>query len=433
MRNKNADKLSVFLNGRVVGLLNKEKSGAIYFQYDPAWLNWDKAIPVSISLPLSEQLYSGNSVTAVFDGLLPDNEKIRERLAQRSGAQSKNTYDLLAALGRDCVGALQFLSEGLEPGPVGKIKGKSLSGRQIEKIINDLKQSPLGVRNENEFRISIAGVQDKTALLKFKNKWLLPEGTTPTTHILKPAIGKLSNGIDLSKSVENEYFCMTFLAFMNLPAAKTKIEKFGKDNVLVIERFDRLWAKDGRLLRLPQEDMCQALSVSPVKKYEQDGGPGIQQILNFLKGSDDPMGDQKKFLKAQMLFWLLGATDGHAKNFSLMLGAGGRFHLAPLYDVLSAQPNVDAGQIRKNQFKLAMSVGKSKNYNVDKIVTRHFIQSAEVSGISSKLVPEIVNDLKENIIKALEKTKAQLPKGFPKNISDSISLGVKNRLKTIEF
>ena len=164
----------------------------------------------------------------------------------------------------------------------------------------------------------------------------MPHGTTATTHILKPEIGKLPNGIDLSQSIENEKVGTRLTASFGLPTAHTEIQEFSGKRALAIERFDRLWTRDKRLLRIPQEDCCQALSVPPPRKYEPDGGPGIHEIIELLKGSDQPEADQRFFLKSQIVFWLLGATDGHAKNFSIFLLPGGRFRLTPLYDVMSA-------------------------------------------------------------------------------------------------
>jgi serine/threonine-protein kinase HipA len=211
-------------------------------------------------------------------------------------------------------------------------------------MLGDLRRAPLGLDESGEFRISLAGAQEKTALLHWEDKWQVPHGATATTHILKPEIGKVSNGVDLSQSIENEHLCMRLRA-----AGRPQIQEFGNTRALVVERFDRLWTRDGRLLRLPQEDCCQALSVPPTRKYEPDGGPGMRQIFDLLKASDEPEGDQRTFFKAQIVFWLLGATDGHAKNFSIFLLPGGRFRLTPLYDVMSAQPNVDAGEIRHNR------------------------------------------------------------------------------------
>src|SRR3954468_9007151 len=377
--------LNVFLNGRLVGRLRRQASGAIDFQYDDDWLAWDQAFPVSLSLPLREDRFTGDPVIAVFDNLLPDNDQIRRRLAERVRAGGYDAYSLLAAVGRDCVGALQFLPEGSDPGAAGSLEGRPLRDTEIADLLNDLKRTPLGLDEDGEFRISLAGAQEKTALLHWQDKWQVPHGATATTHIFKPEIGKLPNGIDLSQSIENEYLCMRLTAAFGLPTARTEIREFAGRRALVVERFDRLWTRDGRLLRLPQEDCCQALSVPPPRKYEPDGGPGMRQMLELLKASDEPEADQRLFLKAQIVFWLLGATDGHAKNFSIFLLPGGRFRMTPLYDVMSTQPNVDAGEIRHNRMKLAMAVGDNRHYTIDSIVPRHFLQTAAGAGVPAAL------------------------------------------------
>jgi len=372
--------LQVFLNGRLVGCLRRQSSGAIDFQYDPSWLAWEHALPISLSLPLRETRFTGETVIAVFDNLLPDDNTIRRMLAERARAGGTDAFSLLSAVGRDCVGALQFLPEGEEPGPIDRQDGRPVSDKEIATILKSLGHNPLGVGVDEEFRISIAGVQEKTALLYWKNRWYVPHGTSATTHILKPEIGTLPNGMDLSDSVENEYFCMELTTALGLPTAKTKIKRFNGRRTLVVERFDRLLTKDKRLLRLPQEDCCQALSVPPTRKYESDGGPGMKQILNLLLASDKPEEDRKLFFKAQIVFWLLGATDGHAKNFSIYLLPAGRFHLTPLYDIMSAQPYVDAGQLQHNKMKMAMAVGSKRHYVINTITDRHFMQTGRDCG-----------------------------------------------------
>jgi serine/threonine-protein kinase HipA len=378
--------LNVFLNSRLVGRLNREASGAIDFCYDLAWLDWKHALPVSLSLPLREDRYIGAPVAAVFENLLPDGDMLRRRIAERVHADGADAYSLLGAVGRDCVGALQFLPEGQEPGPAGAIDGRPVDDDEIARLLGELAAAPLGLGEDEDFRISIAGAQEKTALLRWKNHWYKPSGTTATTHIFKPQIGRLPNGIDLSCSVDNEFFCLKLTAALGLPSAEVEIADFGGKRVLVVERFDRRWTRDGRLLRLPQEDCCQALSVPPSLKYEADGGPGIPGILNLLNGSDDPTADRHRVLKALVVFWLLGATDGHAKNFSIFLGPGGRFSATPLYDVVSAQPSLDAGEIRRNQMKLAMAVGDNRHYVIDGITPRHFVQTAAKAGIAASAV-----------------------------------------------
>ena len=424
--------LNTFLNSRLVGQLRRQSSGAISFQYDHSWIEWPQAIPVSLSLPTREQEYTGAPVIAVFENLLPDNLSLRRRIAARSHAEGTDAYSLLGAIGHDCVGALQFLPLEAEPGPAGAIAGVPLDDTEITDILNNLATAPLGITEDESFRISIAGAQEKTALLFWNRRWYKPRGTTATTHILKPSVGRLPNGIDLTHSVENEYLCLKILQGLGLAAANAEMATFGEKRVLVVERFDRLQTADKRLLRLPQEDCCQALSVPPNLKYESDGGPGIEDILHLLEGSDDPVADQRSFLKANIAFWLLGATDGHAKNFGVFLSPGGRFRLTPFYDVISAQPSVDAKQILYKQFRLAMAVGAKRHYKMMWIAPRHFFETARKSGVGERVVRDIIEDLRNSAPAVLDAVASGLPKDFPESVANSIQKGVKRRLKALE-
>lgn len=423
--------LNVFMNGRLVGRLRREASGATDFRYDPDWLAWEHALPVSLSLPLREDRYTGGRVVAVLDNLLPDSEAVRRRLAQRIHADGHDGYSLLARIGRDCVGALQFLPEGVEPGPAGAVAGRAARAVDIEARLADLAAAPLGIDENAEFRISLAGAQEKTALLFWKRKWHLPQGTTPTTHILKPRIGRLSGGIDLTRSVENEYLCMKLTGAFGLPTAKVAMADFGSVRTLVVERFDRRWTEDKRLLRLPQEDFCQALGVPPTLKYESDGGPGMTAMLELLKGSDEPEQDRRLLLKAQIVFWLLGATDGHAKNFSIFLLPGGRFRLTPLYDVMSVQPARDAGQLQK-KMRLALAVGENRHDVIDEIMPRHFMQTAAANGMPQQMVRGIIEEVLGREEAAIGEVMNALPDDFPGALAESIIGGLRRRLRICE-
>jgi serine/threonine-protein kinase HipA len=419
------------LNSRLVGQLRRDLAGAIAFQYDAGWLAWPHTLPVSLSLPLREAAYTGEPVLAVFENLLPDNGELRRRIAARTQAEGTDAYRLLNAIGRDCVGALQFLPPDIDPGQAGAISGDQISKGKISALLANLAASPLGIGEDEEFRISIAGTQEKTALLYWNRRWYKPHGTTATTHILKPSIGRLPNGLDLTHSVENEYLCLKLLASIGVPAAKAQMATYGERRVLIVERFDRLWTQDGRLLRLPQEDCCQALSVVPSRKYQSDGGPGIEAILHLLRGSDTPAEDQRTFLKAAIAFWLLGATDGHAKNFSVYLLPGGRFQMTPLYDVISAQPSADAKQTRHNQFRLAMAVGDNRHYIMKTFAARHFVQTANRAGIGEGVVISIFDELRGTAERAIDREGAKLPKGYPMEVAESIISGMKRRLRSI--
>ncbi len=254
---------------------------------------------------------------------------------------------------------------------------------------------------------------------------------TPTTHIFKTKIGTRPNGVDLSNSVENEFYCLKLIGAFGLPVNDAKIEIFGGTKALVIKRFDRKIAEDGRLLRLPQEDCCQALSVPPTRKYQNEGGPGMVEILKLLKGGDTPAEDQMAFLKAQILFWLMGATDGHAKNFSLFLGPGGRFRLTPFYDVLTAQPSFHSRQIERKQFTMAMSVGDSRHYRIGTILGRHFVQTAERAGLPKRMATTALEEISGQAEKALSAIENQLPQDFPESLPISVRAALLDRLTKI--
>lgn len=423
--------LNVFLNARLVGRLSRQASGAVSFRYDPGWLDWEHALPISISLPLREDRYAGAPVIAVLDNLLPDPEPVRRRIAERIGATGHDAYSLLARLGRDCAGALQILPEGQDPGPTGTIAGQAMDDGEIRAMIRNLAKAPLGLDDDDGFRISLAGAQEKTALLLWQDKWHIPHGTTPTTHILKPRIGMLPDGVDLGESVENEFFCLRLTRALGLPSASARLIEFDGERVLAVERFDRQWTGDGRLLRLPQEDCCQALSAPPSIKYETDGGPGMSAILDLLQGSDEPMNDRRMFLKAQIVFWLLGATDGHAKNFSIFLRPGGRFRMTPLYDVMSLQPAVDKSRLRKNRFRLALAVGDNRHYAIDTIFPRHFTQTVLKAGMPAGTVREICGELLDRTEPAIQTVLDSLPPWFPAELADSVVGGMTSRLRRL--
>lgn len=430
-RRKTRQPLDVLINGRRVGRLEKASTGAISFQYGEEWLGWEHRFAVSLSLPLTPAAYRGAEVAAVFDNLLPDRDTVRRRVAERMGAQGTDFYSLLEAIGRDCVGAMQFLPEGgTDPEEVG-VRGEPLSDARIEAILADLAQAPLGLDREQEFRISVAGAQEKTALLRMDGQWFRPVGATPTTHILKPQLGQIPSAdgmIDMSDSVDNEHYCMKVMQAFGLQVAQTEIVTFGARRVLVVERFDRRWRNAGHILRLPQEDCCQALGIPPTRKYQSDGGPSMRDILGLLKGADDPQADQVAFFKSQILFWLVGATDGHAKNFSIFLNPGGRFGLTPFYDVLSAQPAADRGQIAPNRFRLAMSVGTSRHYRLSEVMGRHFVQTGKAAGLGATAMRRAITELLDRAANAATAARSVMPADFAGEIHESIAAAIDRRL-----
>lgn len=434
-RRKTHAPLNVLINNRLVGRLAKEPGGAIEFQYDKSWLDWPHHFPISLSMPPRKATFRGEPVVAVFDNLLPDNPIVRRLVAEKTGAQGTDSYSLLEQIGRDCVGAMQFLPDGTVVNAFQPIEGEPVSDEEIEAILVNLARAPLGIDTEREFRISVAGAQEKTALLFHDGRWKRPIGTTPTTHILKPQLGEIPTPwgmIDLSNSVENEHYCLKLLEGFRLPIAKSEIVTFGAGRVLVVERFDRRWRSNDQLLRLPQEDCCQALSIPSSRKYQNQQGPSAVDIMTLLKGSDNPITDQAAFFKSQIIFWLIGATDGHGKNFSVFLRPGGRFELTPFYDVLSAQPAFDAKRIPHNKYKLAMSVGTGRHYKILDVHGRHFVETAKEAGLGSTIIKEVLDEVFQDALPAAERALGLMPQDFHADIHASVVNAMTGRLRQLE-
>lgn len=420
--------IGLFENGKRLGVLLRKPSG-LSLQYDPDWLGWEHATPVSLSLPLDPAGHRGGRVFRFLENLLPDSEAVRARLAVRVDAPDTHPFTLLERVGRCSAGALTFVPEGEDPGPPGSVRGAPVSDEQVERLVSELDSRPLGVGPR--FRVSLAGAQRKTALLFADGAWRLPAGFTPTTHILKPQIGSLM-GVDFTRSVENEFLCLVVASAFGLEVASAQIADFGRSRVLVVERFDRRWTNDGLLLRVPHEDFAQALSVPTGRKYEIDGGPGMTELLDLLGGSVRPDRDRRAFLRAQIVFWLLAGIDGHAKNYSLRLLPGGRFRMAPLYDVVSVQPALAAATLPPAEAMMSLRVGKPGERVVDRIQPRHFVETGETAGVPARVVRGILGELIEARAGAFESIGGMLPENFPADIAAAVFEGVTARLREVE-
>jgi serine/threonine-protein kinase HipA len=419
--------LAVRMNGLLVGELTKSSSGALVFNYIPEWLGTGGARPISLSMPLRHKAYSGEAVFNFFDNLLPDNKQIRGRIQARFKAPTSHPFDLLSAIGMDCVGAIQIVPKDAPPKDVHCIEGVALTNIQIAQTLNNYRMAPLGMVEEygDEFRISIAGAQEKTALLWKENAWNRPLGATPTTHIFKLPIGKIEySGMDLSESCENEWLCLKVADAFGLPVCHAEVATFEGTKVLIVERFDRR-QDNGWIMRLPQEDMCQALGVSPNIKYENDGGPGIESIMRFLLQSHDAKHDRAIFFKSQVLFWLLAGIDGHAKNFSVFIEPEGRFRMTPLYDIISAHPLLADKQLQVKKIKMAMAfVGRNRHYHWHNIQPRHFLSTAKRAGFNEKTARALVVEMMDSVDEVIRCVEGQIPAGFPDQIVNSILDGV---------
>lgn len=426
-----ARSLGVWMNAELTGHWSIDSMGRHEFHYDESWVKNEVARPISLSMPLQppEVPYRGPVVEAYFDNLLPESIEVRKRIRDKFGAASTSVFDLLVETGRDCVGAIQLLPPGQPPQGVDQINGKALDeGGVADSLRRAVSGNPLGQRDDDDLRISLAGMQEKTALLLKDNKWHEPLGATPTTHIFKLPLGLVGRmQADLSTSVENEWLCAQIVREFGLPVARCDIADFEDQHVLIVERFDRRLSADRSWwLRLPQEDMCQALGIQPADKYESDGGPGMADINNLLLGSRNAAADRRLFFRAQVLFWMLCAVDGHAKNFSVFIERYGRFKSTPLYDVISAYPILGNGknQLSPKKASMAMAVtGQNRHYRWAEIQPRHWLSTANKIGLSAT-VEEDIADLVARTPGVVKTVNAALPKSFPRGVADPVFDGL---------
>lgn len=438
-RRSHSRTLGLWMNGARVGTWRLSPNTPDTLHYDPAWVASAQGRPLSLSLPFlpGNAPHRGEKVHAYFENLLPDSKDIRERLARRFRTGSTDAFALLTEIGRDCVGALEILPEDQVSTGIAPLQAEPLNEAQVAQVLrNATTPQAMGLEgDDDEFRISIAGAQEKTALLWHQGRWCLPRGSTPTTHIFKLPLGLIGGmKLDMRDSVENEWLCARVLSAFGLPVANCQAMQFEDVKALVVERFDRNWwtPPDGGecLLRLPQEDLCQAFGVGPEAKYEAEGGPGMDAILDLLDGSLERERDRRHFFTAQLLFWMLCATDGHAKNFSLFLRPGGRYQLAPLYDVLSIHPVLGDGpaRISAHRAKMAMAVrAKNPHWRIRDILRRHWAALGSRHGIVSEQgqpVDALIDDIVDRTPQVIDAVRGQLPPGFPGAVADSILQGL---------
>lgn len=429
--------LVVWMNGLRVGTWTQSSRGSDTFQYDESWVDSPAARVLSLSMPFvpGNVPHRGTAVANFFDNLLPDSDAIRRRLRSRFSTESTGAFDLLTAIGRDCVGAVQLLPEDESPERVHQIEAEPLTEKAVEQTIRAAISGSrvLGQQDDGEFRISIAGAQEKTALLFHRGRWCVPQGATPTTHILKLPLGLVGNlQADMKDSIENEWLSMRLLAGFGLEVAEAKMAEFGSQKVLVVTRFDRAVQPDGWIARLPQEDFCQALGFSSALKYESDGGPGMRDVFRILDNSSRSIQDKEAFLRAQIVFWMLAATDGHAKNYSLFHERGGTYRLTPLYDVLSAWPIIGRGanQLDERKVKLAMAVrGRNPHSKLSEIKPRHWDAVAKSAGLVD--AGKTIGHLIEQAPRILATVQKEIPRGFPAYVRDRILEGVERSVRRL--
>ncbi|EKE10157.1 MAG: hypothetical protein ACD_16C00075G0003 [uncultured bacterium] len=405
--------LSVYFDEKLVGKLTQDDSGRLSFLYDAHYLTSGNAFPLSTSLPLSDTVYEDSIVRPFFSNLLPD-DFARYRVARLLGVSEKNPFAILEIIGRECAGAISLYPEDQIPSPQKTKDYEFLGEQDLHKILMMLSQRPL-LAGEKDVRMSLAGAQDKLAIALIDDKIALTKGTSPTTHIIKPPIS------DIPDSVFNEYFCMLLAKNMNVAVSPVEIRSADALPYLLIERYDRTADHHHRL---HQEDFCQALSIPPELKYENEGGPSIKDCLDLIeKYSIHPAFDKIMFIHTIIFNYLIGNADAHAKNYSFLY-LKGRPRLAPAYDLLSTAVYP---QLSK---KMAMKIGGK--YNSEDVYLRHWVQLVPDTQLAKNTMEKDLKKFASTLPKkALSFSKMLEKKGLSSPVFDKIQAIIENRCQHV--
>ncbi len=403
--------LTVYLHSEPVGTLEQDASGLLQFTYMPAWLESRDAHPLSRMLPLSPDTYENKYARPFFAGILPE-EGPRQRICQILGISEGNDFAMLERIGGECAGAVSLFPEGQKPLRTENRK-RALDQKELISIIQALPRRPL-MAGEEGIRLSLAGAQNKLPVVMEGETIALPLGNTPSTHIIKPEPAHFPG------LVANEAFCMQLARRVGLNAAEATPRIIGGTPCIVVTRYDRTTTSSG-VIRLHQEDFCQALGRPPERKYQQEGGPTVKESVALLREwSTTPVLDILGFIDALIFNLLIGNADAHGKNYSMIYADETR-RLAPRYDLVStiAWPELST--------RLAMGIGHGKNIN--DLNPAHFKRMAEECGLGWPMVRERIRDLATRTFQAIDTIEVPLPKNAA--VLASIADSIKNRCQIL--
>lgn len=394
-------------NRRMGELVYDEKKDLISLHYDEGWVDSDHAFPLSLSMPIVKPDHEDKVVRPFISGLLPDNNEVLEKWGRKFQVSARNPFRLLFHVGEECAGGVLFVQpERAEQWIAGKAphRVKWITQGELEERIGELlKDHAAARREEDRGQFSLAGAQPKVGLYRDEKtgRWGVPEGETPTTHILKPNEGRYAD------HDQNEHYCLTLARHLGMSAAESWTETIGEIPVIIVKRFDRM-LHGGKIIRVHQEDTCQALTISPLRKYEKDGGPTAGDIFGLIRDySSAAYEDELRCLKALIFNWLIKGTDAHAKNFGFLIAEGPQVRLAPLYDVASFIPYEKPHQERKT--RLAMKIGGE--YQWWKVGPQHWERAAKEWKLDRHKVFAHILDMAAGMSGAMSATRAELESG----------------------
>lgn len=366
--------LTVFWEKELVGDLSLDEKRNFVFQYDSNWSASEKALPLSIRLPLRKESFPDDVCRTFFSNLLPEGN-VRTLIARKLGISETNDFELLKALGGECAGAISLLPAGREAADWGDYE--LLTPDQLNIMIENMSNNPLLV-SQDELRLSLAGAQQKLPVYIQDGKIYLPRGAYPSSHILKPQVPGFEH------IIENEAFSMMLAKKYGLPVPESSMWK-GKHAIYLVERYDRKRGTESKLIRLHQEDFCQALGYSYSQKYESEGGPNLDKCFSLLSDhSTQPVVDKRLLLEWIVFNYLIGNCDAHAKNISMLITRQ-EYKLSPLYDLVSTRV------YPKLSPKFAMRIGGQ--YRADWVLKEHWQRLAQSAGVGFKAVTGICEDM----------------------------------------
>lgn len=389
--------LAVLIGGVRAGHLTQAQRTE--FTYHEAYVAQEAPTPLSLSMPISSTGWTQAQVLPWLDGLLPDSRDVRQRWADRFGVSPTNPFALLGNVGLECPGAVQICADTDVDDVIDATGGLlEVTEDDVAERLATLSGDAASWSVPGE-RWSLGGAQSKFALSRHGERWYEATGSAATTHIIKPGVA------GFAEQALNEHLCMSAARLLGIPAAETSYVEFAGRPAIAVKRYDRVRVQ-GVVRRIHQEDMCQALSVPARKKYETDGGPGTAVISDMLRvRADEP--SHWRFIEAVAFNYLIGASDAHAKNYSVLL-SGNQVRLAPLYDVASSLP-YDPQEENSDLRKTAMAIAGQRNFGMVDAPRWH--KFAVRSGVDPEQLRDRVLDLSGRIPDAISTLAADLPSG----------------------